>query len=161
MFKQSFLTGLGFGLTSGIITTLGLMVGLASGTHSRIAVIGGVLTIAIADAFSDAMGIHMSEEAKEDNCHKDVWEATIATFFSKFIFASTFVIPLLLFDLNLAIYISIFWGLLLLSLFSLFIAKSKGDKPFRVILEHLCITFVVLLATYFVGVLVSSAFGNT
>jgi len=66
--KSSLKTGLSFGLTSAIITTLGLMVGLHSGTHSRLAVIGGVLTIAIADAFSDAMGIHISEEA--ENVHR-------------------------------------------------------------------------------------------
>ncbi len=38
--KHSIKTGVSFGLTSGIITTLGLMVGLNSSTHSRIAVIG-------------------------------------------------------------------------------------------------------------------------
>ncbi len=62
--KHSIKTGLSFGLTSGIIKTLGLMVGLHSGTHSKIAVIGGILTIAIVDAFSDALGIHVSEEAE-------------------------------------------------------------------------------------------------
>jgi len=50
MLRHSVETGLSFGLTSGIITTLGLMVGLHSGTHSRLVVIGGILTIAIADA---------------------------------------------------------------------------------------------------------------
>ena len=63
MFKHSLRIGFSFGLTSGIITTLGLMVGLHAGTHSRLAVIGGILTIAIADAFSDALGIHISEES--------------------------------------------------------------------------------------------------
>ncbi|TKS61160.1 MAG: membrane protein [Nitrospira sp.] len=62
--KASWKTGLSFGLTSGVITTLGLMVGLHSGTHSRAIVIGGILTIAIADAMSDALGIHVSEESK-------------------------------------------------------------------------------------------------
>lgn len=42
------ITGVHFGLTSGVITTLGLMVGLHSGTHSLRAVAGGILTIAIA-----------------------------------------------------------------------------------------------------------------
>jgi vacuolar iron transporter family protein len=54
-------TGLHFGLTSWVITTLGMMVGLHSGTHSPRAVVGGILTIAVADAFSDAVGIHISE----------------------------------------------------------------------------------------------------
>ena len=62
--KDSLRTGICFGLTSAVITTLGLMVGLHSGTHSRLVVLGGILTIAIADAFSDALGIHMSEESE-------------------------------------------------------------------------------------------------
>jgi len=51
--KHLLKTGLSFGLTSGIITTLGLMVGLNSSTHSDLVVIGGILTIAIADGFLD------------------------------------------------------------------------------------------------------------
>ncbi len=58
--KHSLKIGFSFGLASGIITTLGLIVGLHSGTHSKKVVIGGILTIAIADAFSDALGIHLS-----------------------------------------------------------------------------------------------------
>ena len=61
--KISIRKGLGFGLTSGVITTLGLLVGLNAGTHSKKIVLGGILLIAIADALSDALGIHISEEA--------------------------------------------------------------------------------------------------
>ncbi|MCR4290314.1 MAG: hypothetical protein NUV86_08670, partial [Candidatus Scalindua sp.] len=61
--KESLKTGIIFGLTSGTITTLGLMIGLYSGTNSRCIVIGGILTIAVADSLSDALGIHISEEA--------------------------------------------------------------------------------------------------
>jgi hypothetical protein len=64
--------GFSFGLTSGIITTLGLMVGLSSGTHLKLAVIGGILTIAIADSFSDAMGIHVSEESENIHTTKEI-----------------------------------------------------------------------------------------
>lgn len=46
--KDSLRTGISFGLTSAVITTLGLMVGLHSGTGSKLVVLGGVLTIAIA-----------------------------------------------------------------------------------------------------------------
>jgi vacuolar iron transporter family protein len=56
--------GLSFGLTSGVITTLGLIVGLHAGTHSRAAVLGGIFTIAIADSLFDALGIHLAEEFK-------------------------------------------------------------------------------------------------
>jgi len=92
--KASFKTGLTFGLTSGVITTLGLMVELHSGTHSRTVVIGGIPTIAIADAMSDALGIHVSEESKNRGPTRQIWEATLATFVAKFVIAMTFVVPL-------------------------------------------------------------------
>lgn len=88
--KQSLKTGLSFGLTSGIVATLGIMVGLNSITSSRIAVIGGVLTVAIADSFSDALSIHISEETDTNHSSQYVRESTVTTFVSKFLFALTF-----------------------------------------------------------------------
>ena len=149
--NHSIKTGLCFGLTSGIITTLGLMVGLHSGTHSKMVVLGGILTIAIADAFSDALGIHMSEESEGKHSSKEVWQSTLSTFFSKFLFALTFVIPILLFELSTAIIASIVWGLFALSVLSLKLAKDQQKKPWRVIGEHLLIAVVVIIITHFVG----------
>ena len=101
--NDSLRTGITFGLTSGAITTLGLMVGLQAGTHSKFVVLGGILTIAIADAFSDAVGIHVAEEAENVHTTHEIWVATLATFFSKFIFSLTFVVPVLFFDLSTAV----------------------------------------------------------
>jgi VIT1/CCC1 family predicted Fe2+/Mn2+ transporter len=149
--KHSIKTGLSFGLTSAIITTLGLMVGLHSGTKSKLVVIGGILIIAIADAFSDALGIHISEESENKHTTAEIWESTIATFLAKFIFASTFIIPLLLFPLNTAIVVSIMYGLILLSLFSLYMAREQGEKAWKVIGEHLVIAIMVIMLTHYVG----------
>lgn len=143
--------GLSFGLTSAIITTLGLMVGIYSGTHSRIAVLGAILTIAIADAFSDALGIHISEEFENKHTSREIWESTISTFFSKFIFAMTFVVPVLFFRLGLAIVVSVLWGLFLLGFFSYYLAKEQRINPWKVILEHLFIAIVVVTITHYVG----------
>jgi len=122
--KQSFKTGLGFGLMSGIITTLGLMVGLHSGTHSKTILIGGILVIAVADAFSDALGIHVAEESDRERSQREIWESTISTFFSKFIIALTFIIPILFFVLPVAIIVGILWGLFLIGVFSFYIAEQ-------------------------------------
>jgi VIT1/CCC1 family predicted Fe2+/Mn2+ transporter len=157
--KHSLKVGFSFGLTSGIITTLGLMVGLHSGTHSKLAVIGGVLTIAIADAFSDALGIHISEESEIKHTAKEIWEATISTFFSKFVFALTFIIPLLLFELSTAIVVSIIWGLSVLSILSFSLAKEQKEKPWKVVAEHLIIALVVIIITHHVGHWIGSTFG--
>lgn len=149
--KSAIKTGISFGLTSGVITTLGLMVGLQSGTNSKIAVVGGILTIAIADAFSDALGIHISEESKKGKAAKHIWTSTIATFLSKFIFAMTFIVPVLLLSLGAAIIVSIIWGLLLLSIYSYYLAKQNKEKPWRVIGEHVGIAIIVVIITHFVG----------
>lgn len=152
-------TGFSFGLTSAIITTLGLMVGLDSGTHSKLVVMGGVLSIAIADAFSDALGIHVSEESENRHSSKEIWVSTLSTFISKFVFAMTFVVPLLVFDLSLAIYVSIGWGLALLALFSWYLARQQGAKPWKVISEHLVIAVVVIFITHAVGDWIGKTFG--
>ncbi len=157
--KHSIKIGFSFGLTSGIITTLGLMVGLHSGTHSKLVVIGGILTIAIADAFSDALGIHVSEESENIHTNREIWEATISTFGAKFLFAITFVIPVLLLPLEIAIIVSILGGLNLLGIFSYYIAKEQKVKPWKIILEHLLIALVVIIITHYVGDWLGSMLG--
>lgn len=151
--------GFSFGVTSGIITTLGLMVGLHSGTQSKFVVIGGILIIAIADAFSDAFGIHVSEESENKHDSKEIWASTIYTFLSKFLFALSFIIPVIFLDLTIAIVLSVIWGLLVLSILSLNIAKEQRKKPWKVILEHLTITLLVIIITHFVGDWIYSTFG--
>jgi len=156
--NHSLKTGFSFGLTSGIITTLGLMVGLYSTTNSKLIVFGGILTIAIADASSDALGIHLSEESEAKHTPSEIWQSSISTFLSKFIFALTFVFPVLLFKLQTAILISIIWGLLLLGIFSFYLAKEQRIKPWRVISEHLAIALVVIIVTNFIGNLIRKIF---
>jgi VIT1/CCC1 family predicted Fe2+/Mn2+ transporter len=151
MMKSSLKTGLSFGLTSGVITTLGLMVGLHSGTHSRSVVIGGIVTIAIADALSDALGIHVSEESKNSGPTRQIWEATVATFVAKFVIAMTFVAPVVIRPLDQAIVISVIWGLLLLAVLSFFVAQAQAIPPWKVIAEHLLIALCVVVMTYAVG----------
>ena len=158
MMKHSIKMGFSFGLTSGIITTLGLMVGLHAGTHSKPVVIGGILTISIADAFSDALGIHISEESENKHTAREIWESTLSTFFSKFIFALTFIIPVMLFELTIAIVVSVIWGLLQLSLFSLSLARGQKVKPWKVVAEHLIIALAVIVITHYVGDWISSTF---
>jgi VIT1/CCC1 family predicted Fe2+/Mn2+ transporter len=156
--NDAFKTGLSFGLTSGIITTLGLIVGLHSGTHSKVAVIGGILTIAIADAFSDALGIHISQESQNRHSTRAIWESTLATFGAKFVFALTFVVPILLLPIGRAIVASVVWGFALLIGFNVYLAKVRGLAPWGVVMEHVLIALVVVVITHFVGEWISVLF---
>jgi len=149
--KDSLRTGVSFGLTSAVITTLGLMVGLHSGTHSRMVVLSGIFTIAIADAFSDALGIHISKECENAHTVREIWGATISTFLAKFMLAMTFIVPVFLLQLSHAIIVSLVWGFLILASLSYLMARANGESPWRVIGEHVLIAGVVVVITHWVG----------
>ncbi|MBN1792662.1 hypothetical protein JW826_03180 [Candidatus Woesearchaeota archaeon] len=157
--NDAFKTGISFGLTSGTITTLGLMVGLSSASHSASIVIGGVLTLALADSFSDALGIHISAESRKESS-RSVWEATIATFLTKIIYTCTYLIPVLLFQLPLGIYVGVAWGLVVITTLSFLIAKAQKESAWRVIGEHLFITIVVILLSNYIGGWIADVFGS-
>jgi VIT1/CCC1 family predicted Fe2+/Mn2+ transporter len=156
--NHSTLKGFSFGTTSGIITTMGLMVGLHSGTHSKGAVLGGILTIAIADAFSDAIGIHISEESENVHTGKEIWVSTFSTFIAKFMFVMTFAVPIMFFSLDKAIIISVIWGLTLLGVLSYYIARLQNRNKWEIILEHLIIGILVVGITHLVGDFIGTKF---
>ena len=152
-------TGVFFGATSGVITTIGLLTGLHAGTHSLAAVLGGILVIAVADAMSDALGIHLAEEANPATDHHHVWSATISTFITKFVFAGSFAVPLLLLPLQQAVWASITWGMIVIVVLSFFLARAQGNRPLPVIAEHLSIAVAVVILSQLIGTWVGSTFG--
>ena len=152
-------TGLFFGATSGVITTVGLIVGLNSGTRSITAVLGGILVIAVADAMSDALGIHLAEESDPDMSHNHVWSATIMTFLTKFVFSISFAVPLLLLPLSTAVVVSVVWGMLVIVVLSYFLARTQNESPLAIIAEHLGIALLVVFFSHYIGVWVSTRFG--
>jgi VIT1/CCC1 family predicted Fe2+/Mn2+ transporter len=158
--KRSLRIGFSFGLTSGIITTLGLMVGLHASTESKFVVIGGILTIAIADAFAESMGVHAATECENKITTREVWESTFFTFICKFCFTSMFIIPVLLFSLQIAIILSILLGFYLLFVLSMYIARERGCEVWKMVLEHLSISSAVILLAHFAGQLIAITFGN-
>ena len=152
-------TGLFFGATSGVITTIGLIVGLNSGTKSIAAVLGGILVIAVADAMSDALGIHLAEESDPNTDHSHVWAATITTFLTKFVFSISFAVPLLLLPLTPAVIVSVIWGLLVIVVLSYFLARTQNEAPLAIIAEHVGIAVLVLVFSHYIGVWVNATFG--
>lgn len=156
--KHSIKTGLSFGLNSAVITTLGLIIGLSAGTHYKTVVLGGILTIAIADALSDSMGIHISEESEGKHTQKQIWISTLSTFLTKFLISISFMFPVLFLPLTGATIISLLWGFLLLILFSYYIGRDEKVNTWRVILEHISIAFMVVLVTHYTGTWVSVLF---
>jgi len=151
-------TGLFFGATSGVITTLGLITGLNAGTHSIAAVLGGIFVIAVADSMSDALGIHLAEEADPNATADHIWAATVSTFLNKFVFALSFAVPLLLLPLDQAVLASVAWGMLIITVLSYFIAKAQQASPLAIIGEHLGIALLVVGLSHTIGLWVGRTF---
>ena len=99
------MAGFGFGSASGVITTLGMIVGLYSASSDRLAIIGGIVTVSVADALSDALGEHISEESKRHPVARDVRNITISTFVTKLLIGLSFLIPFIFLNYSLHIYL--------------------------------------------------------
>jgi VIT1/CCC1 family predicted Fe2+/Mn2+ transporter len=151
-------TGIFFGATSGVITTIGLITGLYAGTDSLVAVLGGIFVVAVSDAMSDALGIHLAQEADPDSSSAHIWAATISTFLTKLFVALTFALPLLFLPLGLAVSVSVGWGLVVIVLLSYYLARTQNAAVLPVVAEHLAIAIVVVILAHFIGVWVQNVF---
>ena len=67
-------------------------------------------------------------------------------------------VPLLLFQLSIAVVVNVIWGLSVLAIFSFYAAKGQRAKPWRIITEHLIIALVVIVITHYVGDWIGSTF---
>ena len=152
---RQLMTGLSFGLTSAVISSLGIIVGLEAATSSKLAVVSALVVMAVADGLSDAMGIHLAEESKNRYTSKEVWQSTVFAFLGVCGFSMTFIVPVLFLSFPMNILVSIVWGITLLSLLSFYIAKQQGKNPLKVIFEHDVIAILVVIVSYYLGVLLN------
>ena len=147
-----------FGISSGVLTTLGVMVGLMGATASRLAVIGGILSIAIADSLSDSLGVYSLKISERGTTKKQALKSAINVFIGKLIFALSFIFPFLLFSLSSAIIVSIIWGLLLIIFLNLLIAIAQNENILKTIIKNTIIAFAVLVVSYALGLLINLLF---
>lgn len=147
--KHSVKIGFSFGTTSGVMTTLGMVVGLTASNASKEIILAGILTIAFADAFSDSMGIHISEETERVHTKKEIWISTLSTYFSKLIISLTFLLPILYYRSTTALIASIIWGLTLLSILSYLI--SPREKKVETVIEHIFVGLIVVVFGFVIG----------
>ncbi len=148
--NRPYQTKFSFGATVAIITNLGLIVGLAALAHPRLAIISGILIIALVDNIADSFSIHIYQESEYID-KKEVWFSTLTNFLTRMFVSLTFLILVIVLPLKLVVPCSIIWGLVLLASISYIIAKDKEVNPYLAIFEHISIAVIVIIASDFVG----------
>jgi predicted adenylyl cyclase CyaB len=109
---------LAFGITSGILTTVGVLVGVNSATSDRLSVIAAIVAIAIADSCSDAFGMYMAKVSERGVAAGQALRYALATLAGKAFLPLTFLVPLLFLPLATAVWVNLVWGALALALLS-------------------------------------------
>jgi VIT1/CCC1 family predicted Fe2+/Mn2+ transporter len=161
-YSHQLVMGITFGLTTSVITSLGLIAGIYSATSSKLSVVAAIAVMAVADGLSDAVSLHTVEEAELDDdgrprhTHLEVWMTTVFTFMAVAIFSLSFIVPIIVLPLRTAVYAAVAWGVLLLGVLNYYVARARKENPLRPILEHIGIAALVIVASHFVGRLISS-----
>lgn len=127
-----------FGTFSGIITSLGLMIGMYSNDLQKRAYIVGLLSISLSDSFSDAFGIYNATDRS--------FVESINAFSGKFIFPVIMTIPFLMTSIKNALIIN--------SIFSTYVIYyiSKEMKYDNIqIIKNLTLTWSVVGIIYWMG----------
>jgi VIT1/CCC1 family predicted Fe2+/Mn2+ transporter len=150
-------TKFSFGATSAIITNLGIITGLDTLAHPKLSIIAGILMVALADNIADSFGIHIYQES-ECIDSKEVWLSTLSNFLTRIFVSLTFIILVAALPINLAISLSIGWGLALLATMSYAIAKDRKVNPYSAIFEHIIIAIFVITLSHFIGRYIISKF---
>lgn len=146
---------LSFGITSGILTTLGLMTGVNAATSSQLSVIAAIASIAVADSFSDAFGMYMSKVSERGNDNGAAIRYAAGTLAGKFIFPLTFIVPVFLFPLGIGIAIDLVWGGIALALLSAEQAIVSQASILRTVGRNLSLAVAIIILSMMVGSIVS------
>jgi len=142
------------GGTAAIITSMGLIAGLNYGEHAKMAIIGGLLVIAIADNIADAFSLHVFKES-ESTQETEVFSVTFGNFFVRLLIALSFVALVWLLPANIVFYLTTFWGLLLLTVLSLYISQKKKTNRLKEILIHLGVAVLVIAVSKYLGFIIT------
>jgi VIT1/CCC1 family predicted Fe2+/Mn2+ transporter len=148
-------TWFSFGGTAAIVTSMGLIVGL-HGSATKASLVGSLLIIAVADNLTDSLSVHTYQEAENLPARRAL-QATVANFVARLLIGCSFAVLVLVLPAAAALWVSLTWGLLLLSALTYRIARVRGADPRTEIAKHLAVCVLVLAISKALGY---SIFGN-
>ena len=143
-----------YGASSAIMTGLAIIVGLSTTTKAVFNIVTALLIIAIADNFSDAFGIHLQEESQKVS-PKEVTLTTTYNFLARLITTAFLILFMILFPLNIALIISVIYGLVILIILSYNIAKVQGVNPYKSAFRHVMIAILIMIASFILRELIT------
>ena len=145
------------GSSAAVITNVSLIVGLGSAQAGKGPILGGLLTVALADNISDSLGIHLYKES--EGCGERLSSvATTLNFLSRLLVSLSFVAIVLLFPTSRAVIVGIVWALLLLTFISYLISRTNHQNSALEIIRHVLIAVVVIVLSRGVGSLIARYF---
>jgi VIT1/CCC1 family predicted Fe2+/Mn2+ transporter len=142
-----------FGSTSGIVTSVGLIVGFGAATLSRPALVSGLLIVALADNVTDSLSIHVYQESEQFE-GRSAFRATLTNFVSRVVVAASFVALVIGVPAAFLPAASMAWGSVLLGSLTWALARARHVSPMGEILKHLVVAVVVVLLSRTIGQLI-------
>jgi hypothetical protein len=151
--------GLIFGVSSGVITTSGLLAGLVQTPVSPIILIVTIVSLAISDGISESYGLFISKKVEEPD---DMGQGPVRSFFgllfTKMAIVLSFLIPLL-FSRKIGYYKNmmwpILWGLLIITLLDYYASSLRKEKMLPYLAKHYVVLFITLVLNIFFGRMIS------
>ena len=147
--------GLIFGVSSGVITTSGLLAGLVQTPVSPIIVIVTIVSLAISDGISESYGLFISKKVEDpDDKGPGPVKSFLGLLFTKMAIVLSFLIPFL-FSRKLGYYKNmswpILWGLLIVTLLDYYASSLRNENMLPYLAQHYVVLFITLVLNIFFG----------
>jgi VIT1/CCC1 family predicted Fe2+/Mn2+ transporter len=143
-----------FGSTAAVLTSIGLIVGLATVTDSESAIVGSLLIVGIADNLSDSLSVHVYQES-EGLAPADAFASTVMNFLVRAAVTATFVAIVLVVPHPWQWVAAVGWGGILLGMLTGALARRRGAPVGLELARHLGVTAVVIALSRIIGLVVS------
>lgn len=151
-------TKFSFGGTAAIVTNMALIIGLDAATATKSAIVSGLLIVALADNLTDSLSIHIYQEAERLEA-RDAFRSTLTNFATRLLVSLTFVLLVLALPVATAALVSVIWGVLLLVVLSIVIARQRLVSAASEVVKHLTAAAAVLLVSHTIGAWIPTHFG--
>lgn len=140
-----------FGMSSAVMTVLGIIIGLISANQPLNAVIGGIASVALADSMADALGVYTAKRSERGSSPKIALKSGLYTFWSKLIFSSSFLLWFFIFPLQVSVMVSMAWAFVILVFINFLISYAQDEPILTNILKNVGLACIIVLASFLVG----------